>query len=174
MKNYAINKWDKMSFILGYDIIELDGGSVIEVHYGGGNIYLPYSKEIEEDLINKMEIQIENAFLQIERYNPKAYDIMISIYNLMFFELTTVRATQLQGTTSGKVQLGCAIAFLILTLLKEGDLIRRNSIIKDIKKNKLYLDNKEIFDELFITINDVDKMSYSKVKRIVKKKNGNK
>jgi len=177
--------WTKKDFILNYVV----DGNLIKVNYANGDVYpLPYSKENENKVLEKMEEQVDNSFnysIGIEKKKNKArfwmiYDSAFIALNVFFIVVSNINFFN-----------GLAIVLFSLGFVANAKSFKEcNKILKDIEKNQLFLNNVERINNYLaaanekskedtmnpvklernsnlLTINDAHDMSYNEVNHIL-------
>lgn len=184
MKDYTLDADKAKLFIKNYEVLEDN----IIIHFATGETFtIPYTEANEQKLNTKMESQI----LEVEEYEKK-------VKNNITAEKFWIIVSLLAGITMlaiGYFNNAAIISYIFsslmgsFTLISGIKLIHNKSIIKDIEKNKYYIDNQELINkgiqntnvlanipnktrsiiesEPAITINTVDKMSYEGLKKVV-------
>ena len=183
MFDYSIDKDEKKSFILNYEIV----GENIKVNCAsGGDYYVPNTKENEQHLIKKMEEQVSDSWgFKNKQEKRKKSAIGWLIYDACFLVFNTImmfiNPTVLTGVCIG---LFLVAGYAQIPILKDV-----KTTLKDLEKNKLFLENKKAINsfldkgnldvledtmvptldkqEDIITINDVHDMGYDEVDKIV-------
>ena len=180
MKDYTLNKEDKRTFILNYEIKD----NKIIVNFASGKKYeVPYTEENEKIILTLMEEQVNNSekFERVSKKNLKFFKgwLIFSIANIIFD--ATILLTG--SSTAPAVQVICGSWFILSGTLETYALVDIKTKLKDLKKNKLFLNYEDLFkskektdDDVLteeeivsetITLNDIDKMSYNEVKEMV-------
>ena len=175
MKDYTLNKEDKRTFILNYEIKD----NKIIVNFASGKKYeVPYTEENEKIILTLMEEQVLNSKRNLGKFkNASKVFFAIPVISLCFFILgydTSVAELSKYFFTC------CYVCSITLSLC--GAFYYRG-LAKDIQKNLLFLNYEDLFkskektdDDVLteeetvretITLNDIDKMSYNEVKEMV-------
>lgn len=180
MKDYTLNKEDERTFILNYEVKD----NKIIVNFASGKKYeVPYTEEDEKIILTLMKEQVNNT----ERFEKTAKKklkvttgwIIYSIVNIVFD--ATILLTG--SSTAPAVQVICGSLLILSGTLETYALVDIKTKLKDLKKNKLFLNYEDLFkskektdddalteEEIVretITLNDIDKMSYNEVKEMV-------
>ena len=188
MKNYALTKEEKNSFILNYKVVDdKKRGKLIIIYLATGIVLEEvYSFEREKAVLEKMKKQIINASkcIDVEKNNIKKdyrYSILAFIY---FIVIANSNKLLNQKTIKilGSIELFAIICNLVTTIISKNK-------IDNINKNKLFIDNMHLFDDDFfdydllsgikekskikiikddnININNVDKISYNELETLI-------
>ena len=180
MKDYTLNKEDERTFILNYEVKD----NKIIVNFASGKKYeVPYTEEDEKIILTLMKEQVNNT----EKFEKTATKklkvttgwIIYSIVNIVFD--ATILLTG--SSTAPAVQVICGSLLILSGTLETYALVDIKTKLKDLKKNKLFLNYEDLFkskektdddalteEEIVretITLNDIDKMSYNEVKEMV-------
>ena len=179
MKNYVVGKENKRNFILRYDI--KDG--IIDIHFADGKVSkVPFTKENEEKILKKMNQQVVNsdtAYNNIKSSIIPVTDVCSAF--VVILDISALPYVSNPKTTYSVIAFSAA--FVSSLLAARATAVRR---IKDIEKNKMYLDNRNLFtreklnenvvadvseetrefltSKDVININDVDKLSLKEMK----------
>ena len=181
MKDYSLNKEEAMTFILNYNI---EGDKII-INLASGNSYeVENTSKNEKIILEKMRNQVVEAGINGYFKGNKAGVICGSILAATGALDIAVHANSLAIENFGSpLAYG---AFIALCSCGFGfglyNVISSQRIINDYKKNKLFLDNEDLFIEEIkddddynirkehaITLNDVDKISYKQVMSAIEK-----
>ena len=188
MKNYALTKEEKNSFILNYKVVDdKKRGKLIIIYLATGIVLEEvYSFEREKAVLEKMKKQIINASkcIDVEKNNIKKdyrYSILAFIY---FIVIANSNKLLNQKTIKilGSIELFAIICNLVTTIISKNK-------IDNINKNKLFIDNMHLFDDDFfdydllsgikekskiriikdgnVNINNVDKISYNELETLI-------
>lgn len=180
MKDYTLNKEDERTFILNYEVKD----NKIIVNFASGKKYeVPYTVEDEKTILTLMREQVNNT----EKFEKKAKKelkvtagwLIFSIVNIAFD--ATILLTG--SSTAPTLQVIGGSLFILSGTLETCALVDIKAKLKDLKKNKLFLDNEDLFEykektntdvlnkeesvRETITLNDIDKISYNEVKEMV-------
>ena len=180
MKGYTLNKEDERTFILNYEVKD----NKIIVNFASGKKYeVPYTEEDEKIILTLMKEQVNNTekFEKTAKKKLKVTTgwIIYSIVNIVFD--ATILLTG--SSTAPAVQVICGSLLILSGTLETYALVDIKTKLKDLKKNKLFLNYEDLFkskektdDDILteeeivretITLNDIDKMSYNEVKEMV-------
>ena len=180
MKDYTLNKEDERTFILNYEVKD----NKIIVNFASGKKYeVPYTEEDEKIILTLMKEQVNNTekFEKTAKKKLKVTTgwIIYSIVNIVF--VATILLTG--SSTAPAVQVICGSLLILSGTLETYALVDIKTKLKDLKKNKLFLNYEDLFkskektdDDILteeeivretITLNDIDKMSYNEVKEMV-------
>lgn len=184
MKDYTLNADKAKLFIQNYEVLE---DSII-IHFATGETFsIPYTEANKQKLNTKMESQI----LEAEEYEKKVKNNITAEKLWIIVSLLTGIAVLAIGYFNNAAIISYIFSSLMgsFTLISGIKLIHNKSIIKDIEKNKYYIDNQELINkgiqnanvlanipnktrsiiesEPEITINTVDKMSYEGLRKVV-------
>lgn len=180
MKDYTLNKEDERTFILNYEVKD----NKIIVNFASGKKYeVPYTEEDEKIILTLMKEQVNNTekFEKTAKKKLKVTTgwIIYSIVNIVFD--ATILLTG--SSTAPAVQVICGSLLILSGTLETYALVDIKTKLKDLKKNKLFLNYEDLFkskektdDDILteeeivretITLNDIDKMSYNEVKEMV-------
>ena len=90
MKDYSLNKYDKMDFILNY-MIENDQ---IKIRYADNKTYtIPYTSHNEKKIIKKMKLQVLNSGkfedeqkenVKKKKYSDKFHDVILYMEQIIY------------------------------------------------------------------------------------------
>ncbi len=164
MKDYSLNIYDSKTFILSYKI---ENGKIIAKLASGELYTIPYSRENENIIISRMEMQARNAQLK----SLKTMDIILSITQPFVLPIAIMNFLNHGGWFYG----------IILAILVEGAIYYPTKIIinaikkRDIEKLNYFLNHKEELNEGIEKIENM-KLSVSKkaIKQIELQKSENK
>ena len=152
MKDYTLDKKEKENFILNYEIF--NKSSEIIVHFATGEDYIiPYTKENEKKLLDKMREQIkesgafeEAAITKIESF--KELKLPLIILGTLFFPAIALISSQLHVPTALWIIIGgwVTAGVSILTNMSIKVKALKNKL-KDLAKNKKFLENEREITE---------------------------
>ena len=181
MKDYSLSKEEAMTFILNYNI---EGDKII-INLASGNSYeVENTRENEKVILEKMREQVVGAGINGYFKDNKTSVVCGSVLVATGALNIAVHANSLAIENFGSpLAYG---AFIALCSCGFGfglyNVISSQRIINDYKKNKLFLDNEDLFieeikddddyiirKEYALTLNDVDKMSYKEVMSAIEK-----
>lgn len=168
LKNYALDEEKKMSFVLKYKLE--DDNLVIE--YADGEIQvLPYSIENEKELLRRMKRQVLEADEMVESANDvcrlvrmfSKIFLMVTIATMFYYvfpvanSITDILVVELAG-----LLFASPIFVLFKKVIKD-----QKELIKDINKNKLFIDNELLFQSEITKDMELDKNIDSKVRDVI-------
>lgn len=143
MKDYTTKRKDAKSFVLNYKV---EDDKIIIKHASGKEFIIPYTKENEEKIINKMKDQVEydgNSF----EYKKK-YDIIWNIITICAHSMLLTLITIFPNNVP-VLKLIAQIALSISIIANTLDIMYVKSVLNDIKKHRLFLNyEKEINDSV--------------------------
>lgn len=144
MKDYTINKEDKKMFILSYKIKDKN---IIAKLATGEKYIIPYTKENEEKILERMIEQI-TKYPSFEK--KAAIDYCITTILAFIIGVATILIgrndlPQLFANPTIKTIIASIPTFVAgtITTIAVGLSVTAKNILKDFRKNKLYLDNEE-------------------------------
>ncbi len=151
MKNYTTNVKDAKTFIKNYTIKD----NLITIQLAlGEEEHIPYTKENEQKILERMEEQVRNAGENIDKLKKDAKEAKIELIyfgkiGILFLGLVILTQLLFIGpfaafTIPLKLALVCSIFALVLNSYVFYD---AKSKVKDFEKNKLYLESKEQIEE---------------------------
>lgn len=177
MKNYSLNKEEQKEFILKYKIV--DDKIICYLPFYKKKI-LNYTKENEEEIIQKMEEQAVDSHkyrVIMEKKKDKNIEKLILLFCLI--------SSNIAFYLINPLNLFIAIEILLLTYLPIciSETIKVNSHLKDIEKSIYFLENKKTFNdqcnktidkkyqkkienEIKFDINIIDKFSLEELEKI--------
>lgn len=135
MKDYTYKK-DK-DFILSYEVVE----DKIVINYASGKKYETiYTKELEKDILEKMKNQVINYSAKMEeKKSKKKFNNIINLIISVGIIIFTLSVLNISSLYSYLVAISlCEITYAFPKFI-------RNSKIADYEKNKLFIDNIELF-----------------------------
>lgn len=172
MKDYSLGK--KKNFILNYKV----KNDLIIINLANKNTrIIPYSKDKEITILKLMKSQINNNFernikKQIN-YSTKLSAVFLGLIALVG---SFILLTNLPFNIGAIIYSYFAINTGIF-IKNSFDIIKYKSLLKDLNKNKLFIENEIIFNESKsydnkkrVTINDVNKISYNRLNNLIKYK----
>lgn len=200
MKDYSMNLFERQLFILNYDKYE----DHIVVNFASGlKMYVEYTKEAEEEILNVMRMQVLNTDKLTKECisNFKTFVIPLSIIGygplrLTFSQIQNMIANNEDPTYYMVMSALCLSLGLSQTI--KG--IKYYNLLKDIDKNYLFLENeyhinyhmrvedkyleglsrtardiiiKNKDEDNIFTFNTIDKMSYRDIKKVLENINNN-
>jgi len=131
MKDYSLNLEERKDFILGYDVTE---ECIINIKFANGDILpVPYNRENEKIVLDKMERQISNPKVIEKKFEEKIHKL--SSVSGVFFGAAVI---SLLFITNGlDVQTAIIMSSIMVgTSLIPGVLaLKNNSKLKDLRKN---------------------------------------
>lgn len=156
MKDYSLNKYDKMDFILNY-MIENDQ---IKIRYADNKTYtIPYTSHNEKKIIKKMKLQVLNSgkFEDEQKENVKK-NIKSLIANIVILGLNILSIVYLDG---GMISYIISIISAFTLEAYTCNIIKIKRALEDIEKNKLLINNEEEINKSIVEnkniLNNVDK-----------------
>lgn len=172
MKSYVFNDYDEEEFICNY---EIKNDNIIVNYASRDKEIIPYTKINEKSVLNRMKNQLKNNILLDE------FDKKQKLY-LKGCKKNMIRNLSLGSFLTVCIMMGMDV-FININILIDIYLYTTGLVytygyidgiddIKDLEKNKLYIENEEKIKELInsdININNIDEMSLKKIKKYVKK-----
>lgn len=144
MKDYSSNIEERKDFILGYDIT--DSGEIKIKFAKGKPWYVPYNEENEKIILKKMESQLENSSVIMEKLQSKFSKHMASFVG--FFCIALIPAIRMI-TSQNTPFLVASFSLLASASLVPGFLAIKNHIkCKDLEKNIKFLEIKDKTNKL--------------------------
>ena len=155
MKDYSLEEKEKEKFILNYEILK-DSNEII-VHFATGEDYIiPYTKENEEKLLDKMKKQVKESGKFKKEANQKIAELngleipMIVLFTIFFPILVFGVCDGQEIPTFVYYLIGCwgtaGVFLLIKECIKEKKLKNK---LKDLAKNRKFLDNESEITKTF-------------------------
>lgn len=150
MKDYSLTIEERREFILNY-LVKDD--KIIIAYASDEDIIIPYTKENEKKVLEKMKHQVLKAYPQIEGY--KINRVLSKELLTSFFGIDIILTSffGILSASTGENMLAEVWPFLAVVgtpIVPIGIInICSNGIIKDIEKNKLYLDNEKLISEYY-------------------------
>ncbi len=133
MKDYTIDKLEKEKFIKNYKI----KGDKIIINLASKEKYvIPYTKENEEKILAKMEEQVNNAKIKPLGLVSKVSAILAYIALFLGISLSII--------SGGMIY---TILTLILAIYFSSQLYFHQAKLKDLEKQKFFLDNQKMFND---------------------------
>lgn len=177
MKNINHNKFKKFkdTFITNYtvkddNLIVYNDDNLCEVE--------PYSKEKELELLNTMRKQVESLQSDSSSIKNTLIGNSVSLSFYLYFYINNLSKIHSSNHKEFLILASTLSAFLIASVGK--DILRNVSDLKEIKKYSYYIENEDDINKakesysnvltgpsLGITINDIDRYSYSELKDMV-------
>lgn len=187
MKYYENSSKSKPYFITNY---EVDDDSIIVYYANKKTEILKYDKETEKQLLKDMKRQVLQSYNNQKEYRNKM--LLYLFWNVNTLYLTFYNINKLMSKKefevllliSGIIQLICFTYF-------NNRLISSITSYKDLKKNKLFIDNEELLNKEYnnymsaisnakirneipdniikYDINNIDKVKYKSLKKMIKK-----
>ncbi len=191
MKYYSFDYENSGEFILNYRI---ENNQII-INLASGKKYItPYSIDTERRLLRLMKNQVNNA-KYYERKQKESFSKALNhaIYGVLFLILDIILLVTGSAINNILIAL-CAIWFAFVSFLNISIMIYSKLDIKDIKKNKLFVNNEELLSDNtkvnertltnvssktkelvastplerpIFTLNSIDKISYRDLKQIL-------
>ncbi len=143
MKYYSINGNDRSSYILSYKIID---GKIITKYANGDCCSITYNKKNENMILSKMEEQARRAEVMPLSDNEKRlplspWILILTVFNFINFGGLLYLIVMI-------LSFGCTAAFIISHIIYK---IRKD----DIKRLKLFLNNKDMLNDNIKNNDDV-------------------
>ena len=153
MKDYTFDEKEKEKFILNYEILK-DSNEII-VHFATGEDYvIPYTKENEEKLLDKMRKQVKESGKFETEVNKKIdslknFKIPLTVFFTIFFPTMALAACYGNKIpTFAYYLIGCwgtvGVSILIKAVIEKK--ILKNKL-KDLAKNRKFLDKEREITE---------------------------
>jgi hypothetical protein len=179
MKDYSLNEEERKNFILNYTKEE----ETITVNFADGSNYtIPNTESNENKLEGKMIEQVANSK---ERKHKAISSTGIAIVIIFLFTAASLNGAYWLGNMPqiNEIALGLGIA-AVVNIPMFAKIIKNNSLLRDIEKNKFFVKNQEVInrglnntnvlvnsnvpEKEIITINDMDySYKYNELKQIV-------
>lgn len=163
MKDYSLSLEERKDFVLGYDIT--DDGMII-VNYAKGKPWIiPYNKENEQILLDKMEKQLGNA----SNYEKKLTSKFVKNLTLsaILFGLGFIPAVRLFLGESVEYLNYASYAFMGSSLIPTFNAIRNKVKLNDLKKNVVFLEIKDKLNDAVKSDQNILVNVSSKTKSVV-------
>ena len=167
MKDYSLNEEERKNFILNYTKEE----ETITVNFADGSNYtIPNTESNENKLEGKMIEQVANSK---ERKHKAISSTGIAIVIIFLFTAASLNGAYWLGNMPqiNEIALGLGIA-AVVNIPMFAKIIKNNSLLRDIEKNKFFVKNQEVInrglnntnvlvnsnvpEKEIITINDMD------------------
>lgn len=179
MKDYSLNEEERRNFVLNYTKDE----ETITVNFADGSSYtIPNTESNENKLEGKMVDQVVKSK---ERKHKAINSTGITILIMFLFTVASLNGAYWLGNMSQikEIALGLGIA-AVVNIPMFAKIIKNNSLLRDIEKNKFFVKNQEVInrglnntnvlvnsnvpEKEIITINDMDySYKYNELKQIV-------
>lgn len=158
----------RKDYITGYSVED----NILKVKYDDGReMEYPYSEQIENDNLQKMEQQVRSAEKGYIEAKHKRHIKGVMALTFGFFTATFITlaiAMTLANAPIGTILFAIiAGSFGVGVYVDTKDYFRAKSVFNDYKKSKYFLDNKDELNKVEIS-NKVLKNTSRKTKRIVK------
>ena len=176
MKDYSLNEEERKNFILNYTKEE----ETITVNFADGSNYtIPNTENNEDKLEGKMIEQVANSK---ERKHKAIRSTGIAIVIIFLFTAASLNGAYWLGNMPqiNEIALGLGIA-AVVNIPMFAKIIKNNSLLRDIEKNKFFVKNQEVInrglnntnvlvnsnvpEKEIITINDMDYSYKYKIRR---------
>ena len=177
MKDYSLNEEERKNFILNYTKEE----ETITVNFADGSNYtIPNTESNENKLEGKMIVANSK-----ERKHKAISSTGIAIVIIFLFTAASLNGAYWLGNMPqiNEIALGLGIA-AVVNIPMFAKIIKNNSLLRDIEKNKFFVKNQEVInrglnntnvlvnsnvpEKEIITINDMDySYKYNELKQIV-------
>lgn len=187
MKDYSLNEEERKSFVLNYDKLS---ESSISVNFADGKIYfIPNTESNENKLEGKMIEQVSNCggkISKLHRLNAINTLLIMTVITLISIGIFSINVN---GVTIISKLFMTLFASSIVNIPMFTNIIINNNLLRDIKKNKFFVEHQEVInrglnnnnvlansdvkfkqteDSKTITINDIDyNYSFNDLKTIV-------
>ncbi|MGM9876658.1 MAG: hypothetical protein ACI310_05470 [Bacilli bacterium] len=185
MKDYSLNDDERKNFVLNYDKTD----ESITVNFAGGNSYvIPNTESNENKLESKMIEQVLNCDDKESRL--KKSNTISVLFTVAAIILASIGLSIINGITIINKLIISIVAGIVLSIpVFIVNVIVNNKLLKDIKKNKFFVEHQEVInrglnntnvlansdvkvkqtdDSKTITINDIDyNYSFNDLKTIV-------
>ena len=187
MKDYSLNKEERKSFVLNYDKLS---ESSISVNFADGKIYfIPNTESNENKLESKMIEQASNCDGKISKLHRSNAINALLILTVIILISVGIFSSNINGATIVSKLIMTLFASSIVNIPMFTNIIINNNLLRDIKKNKFFVEHQEVInrglnntnvlansdvkvkqtdDSKTITINDIDyNYSFNDLKTIV-------
>ena len=187
MKDYSLNKEERKSFVLNYDKLS---ESSISVNFADGKIYfIPNTESNENKLESKMIEQASNCYGKISKLHRSNSINALLILTVIILISVGIFSSNINGATIVSKLIMTLFASSIVNIPMFTNIIINNNLLRDIKKNKFFVEHQEVInrglnntnvlansdvkvkqtdDSKTITINDIDyNYSFNDLKTIV-------
>ena len=179
MKDYSLNEEERRNFVLNYTKEE----ETITVNFADGSSYtIPNTENNENKLEGKMVDQVANSK---ERKHKAIKSTSIAVILMLLVFAASISGVHYLGNLSAlkTIAYGLGIA-AVVNIPMFAKIIKNNSLLRDIEKNKFFVKNQEVInrglnntnvlvnsnvpEKEIITINDMDySYKYNELKQIV-------
>lgn len=164
MKDYSLNYEDSKTFILNYKI---EHNQIIVILASGENYVIPYSLENEKNLLERMKKQVlsssEFETKQKKRFSSAWKWAIWSGFMLAFNSIVLATGNSIFPVASGI----CAGLFGFDITCRVYSMIDSKGKIKDIYKNKMFLNNEELLNEKVKSNQNILSNTNTKTKELV-------
>ena len=187
MKDYSLNEEERKSFVLNYDKLS---ESSISVNFADGKIYfIPNTESNENKLESKMIEQASNCDGKISKLHRSNAINALLILTVIILISVGIFSSNINGATIVSKLIMTLFASSIVNIPMFTNIIINNNLLRDIKKNKFFVEHQEVInrglnntnvlansdvkvkqtdDSKTITINDIDyNYSFNDLKTIV-------
>ena len=187
MKDYSLNEEERKSFVLNYDKLS---ESNISVNFADGKIYfIPNTESNENKLESKMIEQASNCDGKISKLHRSNAINALLILTVITLISVGIFSSNINGATIVSKLIMTLFASSIVNIPMFTNIIINNNLLRDIKKNKFFVEHQEVInrglnntnvlansdvkvkqtdDSKTITINDIDyNYSFNDLKTIV-------
>ena len=187
MKDYSLNKEERKSFVLNYYKLS---ESSISVNFADGKIYfIPNTESNENKLESKMIEQASNCDGKISKLHRSNAINALLILTVIILISVGIFSSNINGATIVSKLIMTLFASSIVNIPMFTNIIINNNLLRDIKKNKFFVEHQEVInrglnntnvlansdvkvkqtdDSKTITINDIDyNYSFNDLKTIV-------
>lgn len=179
MKDYSMNDEERKSFVLNYT----KDDEIITANYADGSSFtIPNTENNENKLESKMIEQVANSK---EKRNKVIRSSEITAFLIFLLTAASLNGVYWLGNMAviKELALGLGIA-VVVNIPMFAKLVKNNSILKDIQKNRFFVKNQEVINrgivntnvlvnsnvqgKEIITINDIDdNYKFDELKQIV-------
>ena len=186
MKDYSLNDDERKNFVLNYDKTD----ESINVNFAGGNSYvIPNTESNENKLESKMIEQVSNCDGKISKLHRSNAINALLILTVITLISVGIFSSNINGATIASKLIMTLFASSIVNIPMFTNIIINNNLLRDIKKNKFFVEHQEVInrglnntnvlansdvkvkqteDSKTITINDIDyNYSFNDLKTIV-------
>ena len=144
MKDYSLSYDGSKTFVLNYKI---EDNQIIVNLASGENYVIPYSLENEKKLLERMKKQVLSSYefeIKQEKRFSSAWKWAVWSGSMLVFNVVVLAA----GITSIPIVNGlCAGWFVFDTTCRIYSMIDSKKKIKDVNKNRMFLNNEELLNE---------------------------
>ena len=139
MKDYSLNLEERKDFILGYDITE---EGMINIKFANGVLWpIPYNKENEKKVLEKMEKQLVNSSVIEKKLKDKLH--MFSSISGALFGFTLFPFACIPDGLNIQLVISIASIAFVSSIIPGIFAIKTNNKLKDLRKNVKFLGMEE-------------------------------